>query len=113
MAATETRVRFGEVLKRLREEDVIVERGGIAVAAVIDYDAYLRLSAEAARSGRIEAVSISVPADADIARALAAMRAGGVLGDDEAEDATGYVYGARETGTRKVADADESAYSLE
>ena len=110
MPATEARVNLGAVLRCIGEEDIIIERGGVRVAAIIDIATYERVVAEDERARRLAALTVYKPSAEAVARAVEVLEGPGGLTDEEVDEFTEYVYDGRRyrrsSSSSRVADGD-------
>jgi hypothetical protein len=95
--ATELRVHFGEALKALDREDIIVEKGGVPVALLTRYEGVTAMATAATSTAWGEAV-VKAAEPGGWARAESAM-ARGWSGVD-ADELVAHVRRSREEGTR-------------
>ena len=101
MAATDARVHFGAVLRSLRRTDIVVERGGVPIAAIIDFDTYSQVRDERRRRARLDEVIAHRPSAADVAAGVRAWSSPGTLADEEVTRMLDRLYEARRAGSRK------------
>ena len=99
--ASEARVHLGEMLRRVRKrEHIIIEKGGVPAAALIDvsdYEEYRRLKATG-ESPATPKVVLSTPAPDGLGRLKAAL--GGWRGID-AEELKARIQASRKISTRR------------